>query len=77
MSLSVVLPTAIHYVVGVASIAYIGPGATGGAIAVVLGVIGSIILAIFSLLWYPFKRIFRMLRTHLRPHDDSVHASDE
>ena len=39
--------------------AYVGPGLGVGAIAVVLGVIGSVFLAIFAVLWYPFKRFLK------------------
>ncbi len=37
--------------------AYIGPGLGLGAISVALGILGSIVLAIFGLFWYPIKRI--------------------
>jgi hypothetical protein len=39
--------------------AYIGPGVGAGAIAVVLGVIASVFLALFAILWYPFKRMLK------------------
>ncbi len=39
--------------------AYIGPGMGAGAIAVTLGVIGSIFLAIFAVLYYPIKRMLK------------------
>jgi hypothetical protein len=39
--------------------AYIGPGASAGAIAVVLGIIASIFLAFVAILWYPFKRLYK------------------
>jgi len=39
--------------------AYIGPGASAGAIAVVIGIIASIFLAFVAILWYPFKRLYR------------------
>lgn len=42
--------------------AYLGPGVGLGAIGVALGVVGSIVLGIFSVLWYPFKRVIRRLR---------------
>lgn len=45
------------------ALAYIGPGMGAGAIAVVLGVIGSFFLAIFALLYYPIKRLLRRNRT--------------
>ena len=39
--------------------AYIGPGLGAGTIAVVLGVIASLFLALFAILWYPVKRIIK------------------
>jgi len=38
--------------------AYIGPGAGAGTIAVVLGILGSIFMAIVAVIWYPIKRLF-------------------
>lgn len=37
--------------------AYIGPGAGAGTIAVVLGILATIAMAFFGLLWYPIKRV--------------------
>ncbi|WP_300064211.1 hypothetical protein [uncultured Roseobacter sp.] len=45
------LPHAAH--------AYVGPGLGLGAIAVILGIIGSILLAVFAVLWYPIKRMMK------------------
>lgn len=39
--------------------AYIGPGAAFGAIAAVVGVIGSVLLAIVAVLYYPIKRMLK------------------
>ncbi|RVU34282.1 hypothetical protein EOI86_23225 [Hwanghaeella grinnelliae] len=39
--------------------AYIGPGAGAGTIAVVLGILASIVMAFFAILWYPVKRIMK------------------
>ncbi|MGC9371509.1 MAG: hypothetical protein ACP5DX_18410 [Paracoccaceae bacterium] len=50
--------------------AYIGPGAGLGAIAVVLGVIGSVLLAGVALVWYPVKRGFKALRGKPRERQD-------
>ncbi|MFO7850234.1 MAG: hypothetical protein R6V67_09765 [Spirochaetia bacterium] len=36
---------------------YVGPGLGTGALAVIVGVIVSIFLAIFAVLWYPVKRL--------------------
>ncbi len=41
------------------AVAYIGPGLGLGVIGVVLGVLVSIVLAIFAVLWYPLKRMFK------------------
>ncbi len=38
--------------------AYLGPGIGVGLIAIVLGFIASILLAIFAVVWYPLKRLF-------------------
>ncbi|OYX44014.1 MAG: hypothetical protein B7Z02_07350 [Rhodobacterales bacterium 32-67-9] len=43
----------------VAALAYIGPGVGAGAIAAVLGVLGSIFLAIVAVLYYPIKRLMK------------------
>lgn len=37
--------------------AYIGPGAGAGTIAVVLGILASIVMAFLAILWYPVKRL--------------------
>jgi hypothetical protein len=42
--------------------AYIGPGIGVGTLAVVLGFIASILLAVFAVLWYPLKRLFKRRR---------------
>jgi len=39
--------------------AYIGPGMSGGIIATILGIIASIFLAIFGILYYPIKRFLK------------------
>lgn len=41
--------------------AYIGPGLGTGTIAVVLGIFASIILAFVAIVWYPLKRLFKLL----------------
>ena len=42
--------------------AYIGPGIGAGAIAALLGVIGSIFLALFAVIYYPIKRLRKKKR---------------
>lgn len=39
--------------------AYVGPGLGAGVIGVILGVLGSILLALFAIFWYPIKRLFK------------------
>ncbi|MGF1551141.1 MAG: hypothetical protein ACFBWO_01405 [Paracoccaceae bacterium] len=39
--------------------AYIGPGVGAGTIAVVLGVIASVVMAFVAVLWYPIKRLLK------------------
>ena len=42
--------------------AYVGPGLGAGTIGMVLGVIGSIFIALFAFLWYPLKRLLRKFK---------------
>ena len=42
--------------------AYIGPGAGIAAIGTVLALIGGIILAIVSFIWYPIKRLLAKIK---------------
>jgi hypothetical protein len=41
--------------------AYMGPGLGMGAVMTSLGVIGAILLGLFSILWYPAKRLVRRI----------------
>ena len=41
------------------ALAYIGPGLGAGTIGVILGVLGSIFLALFAIFWYPIKRLLK------------------
>ncbi len=38
--------------------AYVGPGLGAGTIGVILGLLGSVLLALFAFFWYPIKRVF-------------------
>ena len=40
------------------ALAYIGPGMGAGTLGVLLGLIGSVLLALFAFFWYPIKRAF-------------------
>lgn len=42
--------------------AYIGPGLATGTIGAVLGVLGGLLLAIFTVIYYPIKRFVRKLK---------------
>lgn len=44
------------------ALAYMGPGLGLGAIGSALGIVGAVLLAIVSVVWYPFKRMLRRMR---------------
>lgn len=46
-------------VLGSSAHAYIGPGLGAGTIGVILGVVGSVFLALFAVVWYPLKRLIK------------------
>lgn len=41
------------------ALAYIGPGMGAGTLGVIVGLLGSILLALFAFFWYPIKRAFK------------------
>jgi len=47
--------------------AYIGPGLGLGSLGALIGVVISVLLAIFALLWYPLKRMLARLRSRKEP----------
>lgn len=50
--------------------AYMGPGLGLGFLGAVLGVIGSILLGIAAIVWYPIKRLLRKFRRPKDPRSD-------
>ena len=42
--------------------AYVGPGLGAGALAVTLGVLGSIVTGILGVIYYPIKRMIKKLK---------------
>ncbi len=42
--------------------AYVGPGLGGGVVAVIVGFLVSIVLALTAVFWYPLKRLYRAVR---------------
>jgi hypothetical protein len=43
--------------------AYVGPGLGAGTLGVILGIIGSIFIALFAICWYPLKRILKKIKS--------------
>jgi membrane associated rhomboid family serine protease len=41
------------------SYAYVGPGLGAGTIGAILGIVGSIFLALFAVIYYPIKRFLK------------------
>lgn len=44
------------------ALAYVGPGLGAGALAVVIGLLGSVLLAVVAVVWYPLRRLLRKRR---------------
>jgi hypothetical protein len=60
------LSLALALTAPIAAQAYTGPGLGLGAIGVAFGLIGSVLLAIVSVVWYPVKRLVRRIRGRAR-----------
>ena len=65
----VILLVVVFFSVQTFAHAYLGPGLGVGTIAIALGFLGSILLAIFALLYYPFKRMFKKKQ---KKHNESL-----
>ena len=57
--------------------AYIGPGAGAGTIAVVLGILASIVIGFFAILWYPIKRMIRKRKGNQQATTNTTEGSDK
>ena len=63
MNKSVLFPmVSFLFLIPLSSHAYIGPGMGGGVIAITLGFIAAIFLALFGILYYPIKRVINKRR---------------
>lgn len=51
--------------------AYIGPGLGAGTIGLILGVFGSIFIALFAIFWYPLKKFLKKIK--ILKQRDSIH----
>lgn len=54
--------------------AYVGPGLGVGTVIVILGFLGSLLLAVFGILWYPVKRMLRKRRPTKRADPEETPA---
>jgi hypothetical protein len=61
MRLKPVLTALLVLIVPAPAWAYMGPGLGMGAVMTSLGVVGAILLGLFSILWYPAKRLIRRI----------------
>lgn len=58
-----ILPLALLLIASASpAMAYVGPGSSLGAVGVVLGLVGTIFLALISFIWYPIRRALRRMR---------------
>lgn len=56
--------------------AYVGPGMGAGAIAVIVGILGSILLALFAIIYYPIKRGLKKIKTNKPPDCENEEIDD-
>jgi hypothetical protein len=44
---------------------YVGPGMGAGVIAATLGILLSLIISLFAILWYPFKKLIQFIKSKI------------
>jgi len=59
------------------SYAYIGPGMAGGAIAAIIGVVVSVFLLLFGILYYPIKRSLRNRRSKRKDYNENEDSTKD
>lgn len=62
--------------------AYVGPGLGLGTLMVILGFLGSLLLAVFGIFWYPIKRVLKKRKAAsqaeaARTHQDEVQPEEQ
>jgi preprotein translocase subunit SecF len=57
--IKLVLPFCFIILFPVYVYAYVGPGLGAGTIGVILGILGSLFIALFAIIWYPLKRLLK------------------
>lgn len=57
--------------------AYVGPGLGLGTIGAVLGTLAAILLAIFAVLYYPIKRLFKKKKSGSQPDIQPPNAASD
>lgn len=57
--------------------AYIGPGLGLGTIGIAVGLVVSLFLALFAVIWYPAKRIYRKFRPKQSPKTENPSRDPE
>ena len=56
-----------------ACLAYVGPGLGAGVLGVIIGLVASVLIALFSIIWFPLKRLFDQKRKQ----SDATHGKGE
>ena len=59
MKVILLLATLVAVFLPTPVLAYIGPSLSGGAVAATLGIVGSILLALFGVIYFPIKRAIK------------------
>ena len=62
----------IFCLITTSSFAYLGPGVGGGVIAATIGIIVAIFAALFGLIWFPVKRLFKRRKEKKEQQQDKV-----
>ncbi|MDX1735022.1 MAG: hypothetical protein R3228_11675 [Halioglobus sp.] len=59
------------------AVAYVGPGLGAGTLGVILGLLGSVLLALFAFFWYPIKRALFGNKAEKEQEDDYDYPAEE
>jgi len=70
------MPTISILLIGLPTLAYLGPGAGLSAFGALLAVCAAIVVALFGFVWYPLRRLMRAMKKDAPAGDEAPSSRD-
>ena len=71
------LTTLLLLIASAPSYSYIGPGIGGGTVAIILGLLSTVVVALFAIVWYPIKKLAKRRKEEDKEHDNERESEEQ